>query len=99
MGDGEFADAFARIECHYFINQAFMNESNSILARTDKLKDIPGVVVHGRYDVICPLRSAVELCEKWPKAELHVIANAGHASSEPGTKAKLKEACKQFAGL
>ncbi len=99
MGDGKFADAFARIECHYFENNGFMNESNSILARAKNLKGIPGVIVHGRYDVVCPVKNAFELKQVWPEASLHVVPSAGHASSEPGIKAKLTEACRLFSSL
>ncbi len=97
MGDGKFADAFARIECHYFLNNAFMDEKTSILARAKNLQGIPGVIVHGRYDVICPVKNAFELRAAWPEAQLHVIGSAGHASSEPGIKTALQEACKKFA--
>jgi len=99
MGDDEFADAFARIECHYFMNNGFFDAENSILARANKIQHIPGIIIHGRYDVICPVQNATELKQAWPKAELHIVSNAGHASSEPGTKALLKEACRKFANI
>jgi proline iminopeptidase len=83
-----FADPFtalslARIECHYFINNSFLLD-NQILNDVDKLKGIPGVIVQGRYDVICPMESAWQLHQAWDESELHIINDAGHAASEPG---------------
>lgn len=83
-----FADPFtalslARIECHYFVNNSFL-EPNQILRDAARLKDIPAVIVHGRYDMVCPIESAWELHQAWPRAELQIIPDAGHAASEPG---------------
>jgi proline iminopeptidase len=75
--------ALARIEAHYFINQAFLEE-NQILRDAHRLQGIPGTIVHGRYDMICPLESAFALQDAWPDAELQIIRDAGHASREPG---------------
>lgn len=79
-----FALAFARIECHYFVNQCFIRP-NQILEDTHLLADIPGYIVHGRYDLICPVDQAFALQDAWPRATLEVIRDAGHAASEPGT--------------
>ncbi len=75
--------SLARIEAHYFVNDAFL-EHNQILRDAHKLADIPGVIVHGRYDVICPLDNAYALHKAWPGSELQIIREAGHASREPG---------------
>ena len=83
--------ALARIECHYFIHDSFL-EPNQLLRDAGRLKDIPGVIVHGRYDVICPLENAWDLHRAWPGSELHIIADAGHSAAEPGTMDALIEA-------
>ena len=75
--------SLARIECHYFMNDAFLGD-NQILRDAGRLGNIPGVIVHGRYDVICPVENAWQLHEVWPQSELHIITDAGHAASEPG---------------
>ncbi len=89
FGNDEFADAFARIECHYFINKGFFPEDNYLLNNADVLKSIRTVIVHGRYDVICPVENAWQLHQALPQSELHIIADAGHALSEPGITAKM----------
>lgn len=80
-----YALAFARIECHYFHNRGFLTQDDWILANVDRIRHIPGTIVHGRYDVVTPLRNAWSLRQAWPEAELHVVADAGHAMSEAGT--------------
>ena len=92
----KFAVAMARIECHYFINQSFL-EDNQILNNIDKIADIPAIIVHGRYDVVCPVDQALALHAAWPQAELQVIANAGHAASEPGIIDALVSATRDMA--
>lgn len=91
FGNDEFADAFARIECHYFINKGFFSEDDYLLKQVHKIRHIPTVIVHGRYDVVCPVENAWELKRAFPEAELHIIADAGHALSETGISAKLIE--------
>lgn len=91
-----FSDPFtalslARIECHYFMNNSFLRD-NQILNDADRLRDIPGIIVHGRYDVVCPVENAWELQQRWPSAELQIIADAGHSASEPGIAAALIKA-------
>mgnify|MGYP002627988031 FL=1 len=85
----EYARAFARLENHYFQNAGFLSEDQQIMARLDRIKGIPGVIVQGRYDMICPPHSAYELAKQWPKARLELIGQAGHALSEPGITAEL----------
>jgi len=82
FSDPHTALALARIEAHYFVNDGFIEE-NQILNHANKLEGIPGTIVHGRYDIICPLDNAVQLHNAWSDSELHIIRDAGHASSEP----------------
>lgn len=91
FSDPYVALSLARIECHYFINHCFMRP-NQLLEEAAPLADIPGVIVHGRYDVICPLEQAWELHKVWPGSSLRVIDRAGHAATEPGIAAALVEA-------
>lgn len=97
FGTDAFADAFARIECHYFINKGFFAEDGWLLKNIHKIKDIPGWIVQGRYDVVCPATSAWDLHKAWPVSKLHMIPDAGHSASEPGIKSKLIEATDFFA--
>lgn len=90
---------FARIECHYFVNKAFFPSDNYLLENVHKVRKIPAQIVHGRYDVVCPLRSAWDLHKAWPEATLTIVPNSGHAASEPGTRSKLIEATDGFRGL
>ena len=83
-GEEGFAEAFARIECHYFVNQGFLEHSNQLLDNVERIRSIPGVIVQGRYDVVCPMVSAWELHRRWPEAQLEIVPDAGHAASEPG---------------
>ena len=91
FGEDEFADAFARIECHYFINKGFFSEDNYLLNNIDKIRQIPTVIVQGRYDVVCPAESAWELHRAFPESEIHLIADAGHSLSEKGITDKIIE--------
>lgn len=86
----------AQTECHYFYNNTFMRP-NQLLKDTGRLKNIPGVIVHGRYDIVCPVDQAVTLHEAWPDSELHIVDNAGHAASEPGILHHLVEATDKIA--
>jgi proline iminopeptidase len=88
--------SLARIESHYFVNQAFM-EPNQLLEDVQELDGIPGVIVQGRYDLICPMASAWELHNTWPGSELQVIPDAGHSAAEPGIRAALVAATDRFA--
>lgn len=80
----QYALAFARIECHYFVHRGFFRQDDQLLADAWRLKDIPGVIIQGRYDVVTPLRSAYDLSRAWPEARFEIIPDAGHATSEPG---------------
>ncbi len=80
----DFAIAFARIECHYFVNKGFFGDDGWILNNIEAIRGIPGWVVQGRFDVVTPLESAWKLKQAWPEAHFEVIWDAGHASTEPG---------------
>lgn len=85
----DYARAFARLENHYFINGGFLEYDGQIIDQVDKIAHIPGTIVQGRYDMICPPAAAYALAERWPKASLRMIPVAGHALSEPGISAEL----------
>ncbi|WP_157015174.1 prolyl aminopeptidase [Mesorhizobium xinjiangense] len=97
FGEDEFALAFARIENHFFVHGGWLDEGQ-LLRDAHRLADIPGVIVHGRYDMPCPARIAWELHKAWPKAVFHLIEGAGHAYSEPGILDRLMRATDMFAG-
>ena len=99
FADDVFVDTFARIECHYFKNEGFFPEDGWLLKNADKLANIPGKIVHGRYDVVTPLSSAWSLHKAWPKSELQIIPDAGHSSLEPGIVNALVNATDEFAAL
>ncbi|MBS0486121.1 MAG: prolyl aminopeptidase [Proteobacteria bacterium] len=95
-GADEFALAFARIECHYFVNGGFFECDDQLLRDAHKLKHIPAVIVQGRYDVVCPMRSAWDLHRAWPEADLRIVPDAGHSAFEPGNTHELIEATDRF---
>ncbi len=95
--DAMFALAFARIECHYFIHRGFFGRDDHLLHYASRLKDIPGWIVQGRYDVVCPMTSAWELHRAWPEAKLVVVPDAGHSAFEPGIEAELVAATQALA--
>ena len=99
FGGGRFADAFARIEAHYFVNRGFMKRDDQLLHDVRKIRRIPGVIVQGRYDVVCPIRSAWDLHRAWPEARLVIVPNAGHSMTEPGIRSALIEETERFARL
>jgi len=94
--EAEKALPFARIECHYFINNAFFTSNNYLLENVGKIRKIPGVIIQGRYDVVCPARSAWDLHRFWPEAKLEIIPDAGHAASEPGIRSALIQASNEM---
>ena len=98
FGEEKFALAIARIECHYFVNGGFLERPNQILEDIDNIRHIPGVIVQGRYDIVCPTVSAWELHRAWPQADLRIVADAGHIAFEPGIVHELIEATDKFAG-
>lgn len=89
FGESQFADAFARIECHYFMNKGFFEHDDQLLRNVDRIRNIPAIIVQGRYDVVCPMISAWELHKAWPEAEFIVVPDAGHSMSEPGITSAL----------
>ncbi|MEZ4255776.1 MAG: prolyl aminopeptidase [Polyangiales bacterium] len=97
MADSKFAEAFARIECHYFVNNGFFRNENQLLEDVGKIRQIPCVIVQGRYDVVCPMDSAWALHRAWPEAELIVVPDAGHSAFEPGILKELVRTTDKFA--
>ncbi len=95
--DTNFAAAFARIECHYFVNKGFLEQDDQLLRDVARIRHIPGVIVQGRYDVVCPMRSAWDLHRAWPEADLRVIGDAGHSAFEAGITRELVAATDRFA--
>jgi proline iminopeptidase len=97
FGEDRFAEAFARIESHYFVHGGFFRSDGQLLDDAHRLADIPGVIVQGRYDVVCPMASAWELHRRWPASKLIVVPDAGHSIKEPGIVSALVEATDMFA--
>ena len=97
--DPHIALAFARIECHYFINRGFLETDDQLLRDVDRVRHIPAVIVQGRYDVVCPMDSAWALHRAWPEAELMITPDAGHSAHEPGNSRALVAATDRFAGV
>ena len=98
FGSNQFALAFARIECHYFVNQGFFERDDQIIANMDRVRHIPGVIVQGRHDIVTPMKTAYELHKAWPESELIIVDDAGHAATEPGIIKALVGATNKFAG-
>jgi proline iminopeptidase len=96
FSEPEMALALARIECHYFMNNGFM-EDGQLIKNIDKIRDIPAIIVQGRYDVVCPAVSAWELSRAWPEANLKVTPDAGHSAFEAGNINELIMATDSFA--
>jgi proline iminopeptidase len=97
FGQDDYAIAFARIENHFFVHAGWLEEGQ-LIRDAHKLHGIPGVIIHGRYDMPCPARYAWALHKAWPEAEFHLIEGAGHAYSEPGILDQLIRATDRFAG-
>jgi proline iminopeptidase len=97
-GEDEFATAFARIECHYFMHGGWLDGARALLNAENmaKIASIPAVIVQGRYDVVCPIESAWALHRAWPQAQLKIVDDAGHAAFEPGNLHELIEATEKF---
>ncbi len=96
--DDAFAIAHARIECHYFVNKGFFESEDQLLRDVGRIRAIPGVIVQGRYDVVCPMITAWDLHRAWPEADFRIVPDAGHAFSEPGIVHELIEATDRFRG-
>jgi proline iminopeptidase len=95
--EDDYAAAFARIECHYFINNGFFNTDSQLIENVGKIRKIPSVIVQGRYDVVCPVKSAWDLHCAWPEADLRIVPDAGHSAFEPGNTHELITATDRFA--
>lgn len=95
-GEEDFAVAVARIECHYFINRGFFEHEDQLLRNVDRIRHIPAVIVHGRYDVVCPPSTAWALHQAWPEADFHFVSDAGHSAFEPGNTHQLILATDRF---
>lgn len=96
-GADDFALAFARIECHYFLHRGFFSRDDQLLANVGKIRHLPAVIVQGRYDVVCPMMSAWDLHTAWPEAEFKIVADAGHSAFEEGILAELVAAADAMA--
>jgi proline iminopeptidase len=82
-GDETFAEAFARIECHYFINGGFFEEDDHLLQNLHRIAHLPAIIVQGRYDIVCPAESAYQLHRAWPRSTLIIAPQSGHSALEP----------------
>jgi proline iminopeptidase len=95
--DDAHALAFSRIEAHYFVHGGFFERDDQLLAHVGRIRHLPAVIVQGRYDVVCPMRSAWDLHRAWPEAELVIVPDAGHSAFEPGIGTELRKAADRFA--
>jgi proline iminopeptidase len=91
--------ALARIECHYFKHDTFFASDNFLLENVSKIRHLPGVIVHGRYDLVCPMSNAWDLHRAWPEAAFTIVPDAGHTAMEIGTRSRLLEATEAFKRL
>jgi proline iminopeptidase len=96
FGDPEFASAFARIECHYFVNGGWLERESQLLDDVPKIRHIPATIVQGRFDVVCPARTAWALHEAWPEADMRIVPDAGHSAFEPGIARELVKATDRY---
>jgi proline iminopeptidase len=96
FGADQFALALARIEAHYFANGGFLRVPDQILRDVPRIRHIPGVIVQGRYDVVCPMVSAWELHRAWPESDFRLVPDAGHSAFEPGITHELILATDRF---
>ena len=94
--DPHFALAFARIENHYFFNKGFFEVDDQLLQNVGLIRHIPTVIVQGRYDIVCPARSAWDLKKVFPEARLEIVPDAGHSGFEPGILSELVKATDEF---
>ena len=97
--EDEFALAFARIECHYFVNKGWFQPEDQLLRDAKKLRHIPAVIVQGRYDCVCPMESAWALHRVWPEADLVITPDSGHSAFDPPNCRALVAATDRFAGI
>jgi proline iminopeptidase len=94
-----FAEAFARIECHYFINGGFFDRDDQLLQNVHRIRHLPAWIIQGRYDVVCPMVSAWDLHRAWPEATLQIVSDAGHSATEAGIRSALLDATDALATL
>ncbi len=99
FGNDSYALAFARIECHYFVNRGFFRSDNQLIEDAHRIAHIPGVIIQGRYDVVTPMKNAWDLAKAWPSAELHIVPDFGHAMTEPGIMHEIVSTTNRYAGL
>jgi proline iminopeptidase len=97
--EDEFALAFARIECHYFVNKGWFQPEDQLLRDVGRIRHIPAVIVQGRYDVVCPMESAWALHRAWPEAEMVITPDCGHSAFDPPNCRALVAATDKFAGI
>ncbi len=96
FGEPRYAVAFARIEAHYFQNRGFFEFDGQLIANAGRLAEVPGTIVHGRYDLCTPVAIAVDLARAWPRAQLRIVADSGHAMTEPGIVDELVRATEAY---
>jgi proline iminopeptidase len=97
LGQETHSEAFSRIECHYFVNGGFLATPNQLIENVNRIRHIPAVIVQGRYDIVCPMKSAWELHRAWPEADLRIVPDAGHSAFENGNTHELIKATDRFA--
>jgi proline iminopeptidase len=97
FSEDHYALAFARIECHYFVNRGFFASDDQLFVDAHRLSGIPGIIVQGRYDIVTPVKIAFDLAGAWPEAKLRIVPDAGHAMTEPGIVHELVAATNEFA--
>lgn len=95
----QWALQFARIECHYFIHGGFFESDSHILDNVAKIRHIPGTIVQGRYDIVCPAETAYLLHKNWPEADFHIVPDAGHSAMEGGISSVLVKATEKYKDL
>lgn len=99
FGADDMSVSIARIECHYFMNDAFFEVEDQLVKNVGRIRHIPAEIIHGRYDVVCPVKNAWDLSKAWPEAHLEIIKDAGHAADEPGIADSLIRATEKFKTL
>ncbi|XP_041366674.1 probable proline iminopeptidase [Gigantopelta aegis] len=98
--DGDlWSQQFARIECHYFIHGGFFESDEQLLENVNKIRHIPGTIIQGRYDMVCPVDTAWRLHKEWPEADFHIVPDAGHSAREPGIQTLLLNATDKYKHL
>lgn len=98
FGADVYAIAFARIECHYFMHDGFFKTDGQLLANVHAIRHLPCTIVHGRYDVVTPIKNAYDLAAAWPEADFRIVSDAGHAMTETGIVSELVAATRRYAG-